>query len=521
VNANARISVKLVAEAGVGTIAAGVAKAHADAILISGHDGGTGASPLTSIHHAGLPWELGLAEAQQVLVMNGLRGRVRLQVDGQIKTGRDVVMGALLGAEEFGFATAPLVASGCVMMRKCHLNTCPVGIATQDPELRKRFTGHPEHVINYLFFVAEETRALLAKLGLRSIDEAVGRVDAIVMRKESLSPRARRLDFSEVLYRPREAATSAVRCVESQDHNLSSVLDRDLIIEAEPALTRGTPVRLSRKLRNSDRALGAMLSGEVARRFGEAGLPDDAITIDLVGSAGQSFGAFAAHGVTLNLSGDANDYVGKSLSGGILAIRPPERSPFRAEEQVIVGNTVLYGAIAGRAFVRGRAGERFAVRNSGVTAVVEGVGDHGCEYMTGGVVVVLGPTGRNFGAGMSGGVAIVLDAEGKLASRCHPEVAACIEALGTGDLELVADLLRQHVTRTGSEQASRILERFDEAARDLVKVVPREYRYALEQRASASTGSLAESLAMSSAPVASVTQLRKTDGTTTRRAAHG
>jgi glutamate synthase (NADPH) large chain len=494
VNPEARISVKLVAEAGVGTIAAGVAKAHADVILISGHDGGTGASPLTSIHHAGLPWELGLSETQQVLVMNGLRGRVRVQVDGQMKTGRDVVFGAMLGAEEFGFATAPLVASGCVMMRKCHLNTCPVGIATQDPELRKRFTGQPEHVINFFFFVAEEVRTLMAELGFRTIEEMVGRSDCITQRKGPLHARARRIDFSEVLYRPKEAATSPNHCVESQDHNLRSVLDRGLIAEAESAVAVASPIRMVRKIRNSDRAFGAMLSGEIARRHGEKGLPDDTVVVQVTGSAGQSFGCFAARGLTLNLEGDANDYVGKGLSGGILAVHPPEVSPFRAEEQVIVGNTVLYGAIAGKAFFNGRAGERFAVRNSGCTTVVEGVGDHGVEYMTGGVVVILGPTGRNFGAGMSGGVAVVLDEQGAFRNRCHGDVRDAIEPLSPSDADLVAALLREHAQRTGSAKARRLLAGWEGILPRLVKVVPKEFRKALEARRNEISGSAGLSL---------------------------
>jgi len=500
VNPQARISVKLVAEAGVGTIAAGVAKAHADVILISGHDGGTGASPLTSIHHAGLPWELGLAEAQQVLVMNGLRGRVRLQVDGHLKTGRDVVFGALLGAEEFGFATAPLVASGCIMMRKCHLNTCPVGVATQDPELRRRFQGKPEHVINYLFQVAEEARALMASLGFRSMDELVGRVDCVAPRREGLSARARRVDFSEVLYQPPEASApgTSVRCTESQDHNLRSVLDHALIQGARPALERQTPVRLSHRVRNSDRAIGAMLSGEVARRAGEAGLPRDTVTIDLQGSAGQSFGAWLAGGVSLSLEGEANDYAGKGLCGGVVAVHPPAGSPFWADEQVIVGNTVLYGATAGEAYFNGRAGERFAVRNSGATTVVEGVGDHGCEYMTGGVVVVLGPTGRNFGAGMSGGVAVVLDEAGQFPARCHPEIRGCVEPLTARDAELVAEVLREHALRTRSELAQRLLASWPRAAHHMVKLVPREFRAALEaQSQDARPSTLAARLALS------------------------
>jgi glutamate synthase (NADPH/NADH) large chain len=498
----------LVAEAGVGTIAAGVAKAHADVILISGHDGGTGASPLTSIHHAGLPWELGLAEAQQVLVMNRLRSRVRLQVDGQLKTGRDVVFGALLGAEEFGFATAPLVASGCVMMRKCHLNTCPVGVATQDPELRKRFQGKPEHVINYVFFVAEEARRIMASLGFRTIEEMVGRSDCIVPRRDVKSPRARRLDFSEVLYRPKEAKTTPTHCTDAQDHNLRDVLDRGLIEEANAAIETGAPVRLSRRIRNRDRAFGTMLSGVIARKHGERGLPDDSIRIEVHGSAGQSLGAWLARGVTVSLEGDANDYVGKGLSGGILAIRPPRASSFKPEDQVIVGNTVLYGATSGKAFFNGRAGERFGVRNSGAYAVVEGVGDHGCEYMTGGVAMVLGSTGRNFGAGMSGGVAVVLDDDGAFRSRCNAEVRDEVEPLFNGDADLIAALLREHATRTYSPKAARLLDAWDEVVLRLVKVVPREYRRALEVRQDSGTPaallSLPEQIALSRAPISMV-----------------
>jgi glutamate synthase (NADPH/NADH) large chain len=490
VNPRARISVKLVSEAGVGTVAAGVAKAHADVILISGHDGGTGASPLTSIHHAGTPWELGLAETQQVLVMNGLRGRVRLQVDGQLKTGRDVVFGALLGAEEFGFATAPLVAAGCIMMRKCHLNTCPVGVATQDPELRKRFAGKPEHVINYLFFVAEEVRALLAQLGFRSLDEAVGRVECIETRvpdPREYGPRAyrklKRVDFSEILFKPKEAATSPLRCVEKQDHNLRDVLDHQLIAKAAPALERKERVRIETPIRNRDRAFGAMLSGEIARRFGHDGLPEDTVQISARGSAGQSFGAWASPGMTLNLEGDANDYVGKGLSGGILAVRPDRDAPFRSDEQVIVGNTVLYGATSGKAFFNGRAGERFCVRNSGATAVVEGVGDHGCEYMTGGLVVVLGTTGRNFAAGMSGGVAFVLDEDGLFVKRCNTEMVE-LEVVEGEDLKRVRALVEEHLQRTGSKKARALLDDWAQVARRLVKVLPSEYRRVLAEQAS-------------------------------------
>ncbi len=484
VNPRARISVKLVAEAGVGTIAAGVAKAHADVILISGHDGGTGASPLTSIQHAGSPWEIGLAETQQVLVMNGLRGRVRLQVDGQLKTGRDVAIGALLGAEEFGFATAPLVASGCIMMRKCHLNTCPVGVATQDPELRSRFPGKPEHVIHYMFFVAEELRAIMASLGFRTVDEMVGQVECIVPRRLDArkTPKLAKLDFSEVLYRPKEAEKEALRWCEPQDHNLRDVLDHALIAQAEGALAGTRKVFVTTAIRNRDRAFGAMLSGEIARRHGETGLPEDTIVVRAIGSAGQSFGAFAARGLTLELEGDANDYVGKGLSGGVLAVTPPKDAPFRAENQVIVGNTVLYGAIAGRAFFHGRAGERFAVRNSGATAVVEGCGDHGCEYMTGGLVVVLGTTGRNFAAGMSGGVAYVFDEDAGFVGRCNREMVA-LEAMDDSEAEAVRALVVEHVARTGSAKGSSLLSQWEDARTRLVKVMPSEYRRILAERA--------------------------------------
>ena len=492
VNPRARISVKLVSEAGVGTVAAGVAKAHADVILISGHDGGTGASPLTSIHHAGTPWELGLAEAQQVLVMNGLRGRVRLQADGQLKTGRDVVFAALLGAEEFGFATAPLVASGCIMMRKCHLNTCPVGVATQDPELRARFAGKPEHVIRYFFYVAEEARALMAQLGFRTIDDMVGQVDRIVPRAlddgamSGLAARAhrkvRRVDFAELLYRPKEAASSPLRCVEAQEHNLRGVLDHSIIAAAAPALERRQPVELATEIRNRDRAFGGMLSGRIALNFGHAGLPDDTIVIRARGSAGQSFGAWASPGMTLHLCGDANDYVGKGLSGGVLAIRPPPESPFAPDEQVIVGNTVLYGATSGRAFFNGRAGERFAVRNSGATTVVEGVGDHGCEYMTGGCVVVLGTTGRNFAAGMSGGVAYVFDEDGLFVRRCNTEMVE-LEAVDGEEAAGVRALVEEHARRTGSAKAAALLADWEGVMRKLVKVLPSEYRRVLAEQA--------------------------------------
>jgi glutamate synthase (NADPH/NADH) large chain len=486
INPRARISVKLVAEAGVGTIAAGVVKAHADVVLISGDTGGTGASPLTSIHHAGVPWELGISEAHQVLVMNGLRGRAKLQVDGKLLTGRDVAVAALLGAEEFGFATAPLVASGCIMMRKCHLNTCPVGVATQDPELRKKFAGKPEHVVRFFFYVAEELRAIMAKLGFPTIDHMVGRSDCLVMRRKGLSPKARRIDCTEILYRPKEADTSPAHCVEAQDHKLAGVLDERLIAESKLAVEEGKPVVIETKIRNSDRATGAMLSGEIARRYGRKGLPDDTIHISAAGSAGQSFGAFASPGMTLDLQGDANDYVGKGLSGGIVAVRPPKESPFRADDQVIVGNVVLYGATGGRAFFNGRAGERFAVRNSGATTVVEGVGDHGCEYMTGGTVVVLGTTGRNFAAGMSGGFAFVFDEDANFEARCNKEMVE-LEATGKADAEMLRALLEEHVQRTGSRKAIELLDSWEAVTSKFVKVVPSEYRRALEAQESPAT----------------------------------
>jgi glutamate synthase (NADPH) large chain len=492
VNPRARISVKLVSETGVGTVAAGVAKAHADVILISGHDGGTGASPLSSIQHAGTPWEIGLAEAQQVLLLNDLRSRVILQADGQLKTGRDVAFAALLGAEEFGFATAPLVASGCIMMRKCHLNTCPVGVATQDPVLRARFTGTPEHVINYMFFVAEELRAIMAQLGFRSVDDMIGRVDCVVSRKDVGHEKSNKLDFSRVLAAPpAKLAKRGRRNTSEQDHGIDHVADRNLIEHARPALERREPVRLSFGITNAHRTFGAMLAGEVARRHGAAGLPENTIGVELSGTAGQSFGAFAARGMTLTLEGDANDYVGKGLSGGILAIRPPRTATFVAADNVVVGNTVLYGATSGRAFFAGRAGERFGVRNSGAHAVVEGVGDHGCEYMTGGVVVVLGSAGRNFGAGMSGGVAFVLDEDGAFASRCNMGMIELGDLSDPDDQALVHGLIEEHVARTESVRGAAILQKWRGllSARRFRKVIPTEYQRALaETRLAAAAG---------------------------------
>jgi len=495
VNPRARISVKLVAEAGVGTVAAGVAKAHADVILIAGHDGGTGASPLTSIKHAGVPWEIGLAETHQVLVKNDLRSRVFLQADGQMRTGRDVVFAALLGAEEFGFATAPLVASGCIMMRKCHLNTCPVGIATQDPVLRAKFNGQPEHVVRFMFYVAEEAREIMASLGFRTIKEMVGQVDRIRQRTNVTHWKASKLDFSDVLMPAAAKPGVEVSKTIEQDHGLSATLDVMLIERLKAALERREHVRLDVPVRNAHRTIGGMLAGEVARRFGQEGLPEGTIDLHFTGSAGQSFGAWVTRGMTLSLEGEANDYVGKGMSGGILAIRPPRGVgvEFHAEQNVIVGNTALYGATSGRAFFNGRGGERFGVRNSGATAVVEGVGDHGCEYMTGGHVLVLGRTGRNFAAGMSGGLAYVLDEASDFKVRCNLGMVE-LEALAPEDALFVAKLLEEHHARTGSPKAAELLANWETAQTRFVKVVPTEYRRVLAEMAKREKAASSQSL---------------------------
>ncbi|MGH9738473.1 MAG: glutamate synthase large subunit [Candidatus Acidiferrales bacterium] len=479
-NPRARISVKLVAEAGVGTVAAGVAKAHADVILISGYDGGTGASPISSIRHAGVPWELGLSETQQVLVLNDLRSRVRLQVDGKLQTGRDVAIAALLGAEEFGFSIAPLISLGCIMMRKCHLNTCPVGIATQDPELRRKFQGQPEHAINYFFFVAEDLRRVMAELGFRTVNEMVGRVDCLVQRQEVEHWKARGIDLSAVLHDPPVPSHIGRRNTMDQDHGLQDALDCKLIEMAQEALENGTPTTLSLPVRNIHRTVGTMLSGEIARRHGSAGLPDDTIRIHFTGCAGQSFGAFLAKGVTLTLEGDANDYVGKGLSGGRLVIYHSQRSEFVPEENILVGNVCLYGATSGEVFFGGMAGERFAVRNSGATAVVEGVGDHGCEYMTNGLVVVLGNTGRNFAAGMTGGVAYVLDRNGDFAAvRCNRAEVDIEPVRERADIDKLFDLISRHAEYTGSPQAKWILDNWEATLTKFVKVFPHEYKRVL------------------------------------------
>jgi glutamate synthase (NADPH/NADH) large chain len=478
VNPGARISVKLVAEAGVGTVAAGVAKARADHIVIAGYEGGTGASPLTGIKHAGVPWELGLAEAQQVLTRQRLRSRVTLLADGQMKTGRDVVVGALLGADEFAFATAPLIAAGCVMMRVCHLNTCPVGIATQDPVLRARFAGRPEHVVAFMLFLAEDVRRWMSRLGFRRFEDMIGRVDLIEANPAVDHWKARGLDLQPLLMVPEVDSPEDRRHSSHQTADLGDMLDNELITHCRDSLETGAPVRVRLAVRNVHRCVGAMLSGEIARRYGAAGLPDGTVDVELDGAAGQSFGAWLAHGVTLTLRGEANDYVGKGLSGGRLVILPPQASMRRAEENIIIGNVALYGATSGEAFIRGVAGERFCVRNSGAVAVVEGVGDHGCEYMTGGTVLVLGATGRNFAAGMSGGVAYVLDAERQFAERCN-RASVALEPLGVDDHELVRGLLEQHAGLTGSTVAMRLLRGWAQEREHFVKVMPEEYRRAL------------------------------------------
>jgi len=498
-NPGAAVSVKLVSEVGVGTVAAGVSKAKSDHVTISGHDGGTGASPWSSIMHAGTPWELGLAETQQTLVLNRLRGRIAVQVDGQLKTGRDVVIGALLGADEFGFSTAPLVVEGCIMMRKCHLNTCPVGVATQDPVLRRKFEGKPEHVVSYFFFVAEEARELMAQLGVRRFDDLIGRSDLLDTKRGIEHWKARGLDFSKIFHQPKMPPDVARYHREAQDHGLEKALDNRLIELAQPALERREKVTIETPIRNINRTVGTMLSWEIAKRHGHAGLPDDTIHIRLAGSAGQSFGAFLANGVTLDLIGDTNDYCGKGLSGGRISVQPSPKFRGEPTENIITGNVVLYGAICGEAYFRGVAGERFAVRNSGARAVVEGVGDHGCEYMTGGSVVVLGMTGRNFGAGMSGGIAYVLDTEGDFVRHCNTSMVTLEPLLaeteqeaklprdlwhrGAADEAIVKQLIANHARYTGSALARRILERWGEYRPKFVKVFPNEYRRALGELA--------------------------------------
>ena len=482
-NPKGQVSVKLVSEVGVGTVAAGVAKANADHVLIAGHDGGTGASPLSSIQAAGVPWEIGLAETQQTLLKNDLRSRIIVQTDGQLKTGRDVVIASMLGADEMGFSTAPLIAAGCIMMRACHLNTCPVGIATQDPELRKRFKGTPEHVVNYFFFVAEEVREIMASLGIRSMDELTGRSDLIEADGAIEHWKARGVDLSNILKQLDLPEGTPLRCVRAQEPVLDDALDWDLVEASRGAIEDGDEVRLERPVRNVNRCVGGILSSTIAERHGEKGLPSGSIDVEFKGSAGQSFGGWLADGVTFTLHGDANDYTGKGLSGGTLAVMPPDGVSYVAEENVLIGNTVLYGATSGKAFFRGLAGERFAVRNSGASAVIEGVGDHGCEYMTGGRVVVLGPTGRNFAAGMSGGLAFVLDEEGMFAGRVNPEMANQIEPLDEGDAIEVRALVAEHVERTGSPVGQRVLDDWDALRPSFRKIFPTDYKRVLAERA--------------------------------------
>jgi glutamate synthase domain-containing protein 2/glutamate synthase domain-containing protein 1/glutamate synthase domain-containing protein 3 len=482
VNPEARIHVKLVSEIGVGTIAAGVSKGHGDVVLISADSGGTGASPESSIKQAGLPWELGLAETQQVLVMNNLRGRIVVQTDGQLKTGRDVAVACLLGAEEFGFATAALVTLGCIMLRKCHLNACSVGIATQDPELRKRFAGKPEHVINYFMFIAEHLREIMANMGFRTINEMVGRVDKLEPRVAIDHWKAKGLDFSNLLMRPEVPDDVATYCTQAQDHGLELALDNTLIKMSQPVLDNGGNVSIDLPISNSNRTVGAMLSGQIAKLYGENGLPDHSIDIKFKGSAGQSFGAFVTQGINITLEGDANDYVGKGMSGGVMAIYPPKESTFTPELNIIIGNVALYGATGGKAYFRGLAGERFCVRNSGALTVVEGVGDHACEYMTGGIVVVLGDTGRNFAAGMSGGMAFIYDEAGTFSERCNAEMVDLEGITTEEDANLLKQLVSEHATLTGSSTAQSIIDSWEQTRIKFVKVMPRDYRRVLEER---------------------------------------
>ncbi len=480
-NSWAAVSVKLVSEVGVGTVAAGVCKAHADKVLISGDSGGTGASPMSSIKYAGMPWELGLAETHQTLVLNDLRGRIRIETDGQLRTGRDVVIAALLGAEEFGFSTAPLIVEGCIMMRKCHLNTCPVGVATQDPELRKQFKGKPEHVVNYFFFVAEEIRELMAQLGFRTMAEMIGRTDKIRATKAIDHWKATGLDLSPLLHMPDVPSDIATHYVQEQDHGIKDAVDWDLVQRAQPALEHKTPVDISILIRNTQRTVGTILSSHVAKRYGAAGLPEDTIRIHCQGSAGQSFGAFLSRGITMRVEGESNDYLGKGLSGGRIIVVPPKEVTFVPEETILIGNTALYGATAGEGYFYGTAGERFAVRNSGAVAVIEGTGDHGCEYMTGGRVVVLGVTGRNFAAGMSGGIAYVFNEDGKFEQRCNLELVELEQVVSNEDQQELLSLVTQHLTFTKSEKAKRLLEDWNQSCTKFVKVMPTDYKRVLEQ----------------------------------------
>jgi glutamate synthase (NADPH/NADH) large chain len=482
-NANraARISVKLVSKAGVGTIAAGVAKAKSDVILIAGHDGGTGASPISSIKHAGLPWELGLAESHQTLVKNKLRSRVVLQADGQLKTGRDIAVATLLGAEEWGLATTALVVEGCIMMRKCHLNTCPVGVATQDPELRKRFTGDADHVVNFFKFLTQELREIMAELGFRTINEMVGQVDCLEVREDIKHWKYSKLDLSPIIYKEPASLYTGLHKMEEQDHGLADVLDWKLLEAAAPALEHQQKVFAAFNIKNTDRTAGTILSNEISKLYKSAGLPEDTIHFKFTGTAGQSFGAFNTKGVTLELEGDANDYFGKGLSGARLTVYPSQNAGFIPEENSIIGNVAFYGATSGESFIRGKAGERFAVRNSGVKAVVEGVGDHGCEYMTGGRVVILGDTGRNFAAGMSGGIAYVYDVKGQFPALCNQEMVD-LDPVGREDIPELKDMIQRHYAYTASTVAKFVLDDFENQLKNFVKVFPKDYKKVLLER---------------------------------------
>jgi glutamate synthase (ferredoxin) len=481
-NREARINVKLVSEVGVGTIAAGVAKAKADVILISGFDGGTGASPLTSLKHAGLPWELGIAEAQQTLVMNGLRGRIVLECDGQLKTGKDVAVACLLGAEEFGFSTAPLVASGCIMMRACHLNTCPVGIATQDPELRKNFKGKPEHVINFMYYVAEELREIMAKLGFRTVDEMVGQSQKMNMEDAIKNYKTKGINLSKILFKPDVPESTSIKNNSKQNHNLKKVIDFKILSEAKLAIEKRVKMSLSYQIKNTDRTVGAILSNEISKLYGEKGLPEDTLKLNFKGAAGQSFGAFSTRGLTMIISGNTNDYFGKGLSGAKIIVKIPEESSFISHKNIITGNVALYGATSGEAYINGIAGERFCVRNSGATAVVEGVGDHGCEYMTGGTALILGNIGRNFAAGMSGGTAYIYKSKEFDKRNFNLEMIE-FENPNKQDLDLIKKLTENHFSYTSSKLAEKLLTNWKKESLKFVKIMPTEYKLALEKMA--------------------------------------
>ncbi|MGA2558026.1 MAG: glutamate synthase-related protein, partial [Verrucomicrobiota bacterium] len=512
-NSQARISVKLVAEVGVGTVAAGVAKAHADVVLISGYDGGTGASPQTSIKHAGIPWELGLAETHQTLVLNNLRSRIAVETDGQLKTGRDVVIATLLGAEEFGFATAPLVALGCIMMRVCHLNTCPVGVATQDPELRKRFTGDPAHAVNFMRFIASEVREIMAQLGFRKLSDMVGRADFLEPRDAIEHWKARGLDFTNILYQPKMPDDVGRFCQIPQDHGLDKALDNTTLLQlCQPALLRGEKVSATLPIKNVNRVVGTIVGSQLTRKYGADGLPDDTIRLLFQGSAGQSFGAFLPRGMTFLLEGDANDYLGKGLSGGKIIVYPPDGSTFVPEENIIIGNVALYGATGGEAYIRGMAGERFCVRNSGVNAVVEAVGDHGCEYMTGGLVVVLGSTGRNFAAGMSGGVACVLDETGVFPKQCNQQGVTLERLEDPSEIETVRLMIQRHAQLTRSQRAFKVLALWDQMIPKFVKVMPKDYKRMIQAITTAEKAGLSGDQAVMAAFQANARDLARIGG---------